>query len=340
VASDESAATIRLQDVGGALATCDPDGCVLGCSPSGQSLLSRMGVRFEPRPALLPSDLWQLMSSSDFGTAVKWRSSGADHLLLGCTRYALANERWLLVMKEIGQKQDLLSQRMHQQRLEALGRLVATTVHDLRSPLSSIVFNSDVLAARADELPPDRVREAVADIKTASRRLRATIDCLLDYVRIGPPVTSEVSIKEILTRMQSLLRPMMRAGAHQLLDLTSPELDRVVGNPIAVEQIFLNLVLNSIEAAQKPVTVRVSSSQRGKLVRILVEDDGPGIRPEHRLQVFDPFFTTKPDGTGIGLSSAREAARGAGGDVQLVRWSEGVAFAVLLAACSAGESEA
>src|SRR6202042_3471167 len=105
---------------------------------------------------------------------------------------------------------------------------------------------------------------AVADIKAASRRLRATIDCLLDYVRIGPPVPSEVSIKEILTRMQSLLRPLMRAGAHQLLDLTTSEFDRVVGNPIAVEQIFLNLVLNSLEAAQKPITVRVSSSQRGR----------------------------------------------------------------------------
>jgi signal transduction histidine kinase len=291
-----------------------------------------MGVTFEPRPALLPSDLWQLMSSAAFGKAVKWRSSGADHLLLGCTRYGAGGDRWLLVMKEIGQKQDLFAQRLHQQRLEALGRLVATTVHDLRSPLSSIVFNTDVLAARADELPPDRVREAVADIKTASRRLRSTIDCLLDYVRIGPPVPSEVSLKEVLTRMQSLLRPVMRAGGHQLLDLTSLDVDKVVGNPIAVEQIFLNLVLNSIEAAQKPVTVRVSSSQRGSLVRVLVEDDGPGIRPEHRLQVFDPFFTTKPDGTGIGLSAAREAARGAGGDVQLVRWSEGVAFAVLLPA--------
>jgi signal transduction histidine kinase len=321
---------IELAEVGGALAACDSQGRIAGCSPSARQLLSRLGLSLESLPAPIPTVLWQLIASRDVGVAVQWRSSAEEDLMLGCTRYRLGDDGWLLVMSEISHKQSLLAERLHQQRLEALGRLVATTAHDLRSPLSSIVFNSDVLAARIDELPVERVREAVGDINTAAARLRGTIDCLLDYVRLGPAVASEVSIREILTRTQSLLRPLLRAGAHRLLDTIGAEADRALGNPLAVEQIFVNLVLNSLEAARGPATVRVSSSLQGKLLRVLVEDDGPGIPSEHRLQVFDPFFTTKRDGTGIGLSAAREAARAGGGDVQLVRWTEGAAFAVLL----------
>jgi two-component system sensor histidine kinase AtoS len=292
-------------------------------------------MSLEVLPIALPAELWRLLTAHDVAIAVQWRSSGAGHLLLGCTRYPLGDAAWLLVMSEIGQKQSALAHRLHQQRLEALGRLVATTAHDLRSPLSSIVFNSEVLADRIDELPAERVREAVDDIKTAAARLRGTIDCLLDYVRLGPPLPSEVSITDILARMQGLLRPRLYAGGHRLVHVRRPDADRVVGNPLAVEQIFVNLVLNSIEAARAPIAIKVSSSRQGDLLRTVVEDDGPGIPPEYRLQVFDPFFTTKPDGTGIGLSAAREAARAAGGDVQLLRWTGGAAFAVILPAAGA-----
>src|SRR5262249_15807180 len=155
-----NAQLIDLTEVGGALATCNLDGRVTSCSPSALHLLSRMVAGFDHPPAPLPPSLWKLVSSHDVGEAVQWRPSEDEELLLGCHRCALGTDRYLLVMSEISQKQNLLSQRLHQQRLEALGRLVATTAHDLRSPLSSIVFNSNVLDARIDELPPERVREA------------------------------------------------------------------------------------------------------------------------------------------------------------------------------------
>jgi signal transduction histidine kinase len=332
----ESEGRIALEDVGGALATCDMQGRITACSPSGLALLSRMSAAFAALPAEVPPELWVMILRSPVGDAVTWRPSEAGHLSLGCTRYRLGRDQWLLVMSEIGQKQTLLAQRLHQQRLEAVGRLVATAVHDLRAPLASIVFNSGVLASRVRELSPERVSEAVDDIRASAARLRTSIDNMLDYVRIGPPVPCDTSIKETLARMQSLLRPLLRAGSHRLVDATSPEADRVVGNPIAVEQIFVNLVINSIEASRGPITVRLTSSMEGALLRVLVEDDGPGIAPEHRLLVFDPFFTTKTDGTGIGLSAAREAARATGGDVKLVRWTEGASFAVLLPASVAG----
>jgi signal transduction histidine kinase len=325
--------TVNLDDVGALVVTVDADGCVTGGSPSGRRLLTRLGAGLDTLPAPLPPALWQHIQAREPGVASQWRSGRDADIVLGCTRYPLGRDgAWILLMSEISQKQSVIAQRLHQQRLESIGRLVATTAHDLRSPLSSIVFNSDSLATRLHELTTERVRETVADIQVAASRLRSTIDTLLDYLRLGPQqAPSQVTLTEVLERMQRLLRPLLRAGDHQLVDHTSAG-DRILGNPLAVEQIFVNLVLNSIEAGAGPVTIRFSSRLEGPLLRVLVEDDGSGIAEAHRLLVFDPFFTTKRDGTGIGLTAAREAARGAGGDLQLVRWTDGCAFAVLLPA--------
>ncbi|HKU42690.1 MAG TPA: HAMP domain-containing sensor histidine kinase, partial [Polyangiales bacterium] len=225
----------------------------------------------------------------------------------------------------------------HHQRLETLGRVVATAVHDLRAPLSSIVFGIEVLAKRAGELSRDRTHEIVSDVRSSASCLRETIDCLLDFLRLGPPAPSEVSIKKVLSRTQSLLRPQLRVGPHQL----AIEVDHdvlVSGNLLSIEQIFVNLVVNSLEAAQGPTTVHVSTSIEDRCLRVLVTDSGPGIRADHRHLVFEPMFTTKQHGVGLGLTSAREAARGVGGDIQLVRWTGGTTFAVLLPMCAPEEA--
>lgn len=109
----------------------------------------------------------------------------------------------------------------------------------------------------------------------------------------------------------------------------------VTGNLLTIEQIFVNLVFNSLEASQRPTAVHVWARVEAQTVRVLVEDDGPGIRADHRHLVFEPMFTTKEHGVGLGLTSARESARSAGGDIQLVRWSQGTAFEVTLPICAA-----
>jgi C4-dicarboxylate-specific signal transduction histidine kinase len=220
--------------------------------------------------------------------------------------------------------------------LASLGRVVATAVHDLRAPLSSIVFGVDVLARHDGALDQDRAREIISDVRAASFCLRETIDLLLNFLRLGPHTASAVSIEQVLSRMQSLLRPQLRMSPHEL----EVQLDHdvhVAGNMLALEQIFVNLVVNSLEAAQRPTKVRVSTSVEDQKLCVLVEDNGPGIPTEQRERVFDPLFSTKALGIGLGLSSALESARSVGGDVQLVRWIGGATFAVYLPICSAEE---
>jgi C4-dicarboxylate-specific signal transduction histidine kinase len=314
---------------------CDAEGCVLGGSPRGKALLVRAGVDLHALPAPIAASLWQMLVAQANDEAVQWRPSGGPDFVLSCTRHRLGDD-WLLVLTEVSQKQSALAYRLHQQRLESLGRVVAAAVHDLRAPLSSIVFGIDVLARRAGALPSERTREILQDVRTASFCLRETIDCLLDFLRLGPSAPSAVSIQKVLSRTQSLLRPQLRMGQHELIVESSQDV-WVRGNLITIEQMFVNLVMNSLEAAERPITVRVSTSVVGSRLRVLVEDNGPGIRAEHRLAVFDPMFTTKQTGVGLGLTSSRESARAVGGDLELVRWTDGAAFAVYLPICSPEE---
>lgn len=328
---------IALDRVDGALVICDEDGLVLGGSPRGRELLARCGMDTEVLPVPLARDFWNVIMAHDASEAAQWRPGGDRDFLLSCTRCHIDEDDWLLIINEISQKQSGLAYRLHHQRLETLGRVVATAVHDLRAPLSSIVFGIDVLAQRVGELPVDRAREIVKDVRSASFSLRETIDCLLDFLRLGPPAPSEVSIKKVLSRTQSLLRPQLRMGPHELIVVVDHDV-LVCGNLLTIEQLFVNLVVNSLEAAQGPTTVHVTTSVEDAQLRVLVEDTGPGIRSDHRHLVFEPMFTTKQHGLGLGLTSAREAARSIGGDIQLVRWTGGTTFAVLLPMCSPQEA--
>jgi signal transduction histidine kinase len=328
-------ASIPLERCGAALLACDSVGNVLGASPSALELLANAHVALGPLPSPLPADVWTALISHEHGDEGQWRPDCDSELILSCMRHRLG-EGWLLVLHEVSARQSELASRIHDHRLASLGRVVATAVHDLRAPLSSIVFGIDVLARHDSALSQERAREIINDVRSASFCLRETIDLLLNFLRFGPHTASAVSIEQVLSRMQSLLRPQLRMSPHELEVHVACDVP-VAGNLLTLEQIFVNLVVNSLEAAERPTKVRVTTEVQGERLCVLVEDDGPGIPAHQRTRVFDPLFSTKEQGIGLGLTSARESARSVGGDLQLVRWSGGASFAVYLPICPATE---
>src|SRR5581483_368787 len=109
----------------------------------------------------------------------------------------------------------------------------------------------------------------------------------------------------------------------------------VMVNPGEISQVFLNLLLNAVEAlARRPAgTIRVRTRDEAGEVRVDFEDDGPGVRPENRAKLFTPFFTTRPEGTGLGLSISRAIAKSHGGDLTLdTDTQQGARFTVRLPA--------
>jgi signal transduction histidine kinase len=340
---------LRLDDIGAPIAVLDNAARVLEATPSAAALLARFQLATQ-LPAALPPELARELAIAPDGVPIVWRPRAELDAVLGCTRYPLGADRRLLLMREITEQQRALSHRLHQQRLQETGRLAALMAHDLRSPLSSIVYNVDLLQNRAGDLASPNVRELLRETEIAADQMRRTIAGMLDFVRLGPPVTGAQSLREIFGRVSSLLRPAFRAGSHALTTELHDDGVRVRGNPLTVEQIFVNLLVNATEAADRPVHIRIGSEhvaaaapgQRpwravDDMVRIRIADDGPGIPAELIASVFEPFVTSKPHGTGLGLTIAREAAQSLGGHLSLETTSPGCTVAVVLPVARAEE---
>ena len=288
--------------------------------------------------AVVPQPLWAALERVPSGEAVEWRPSTELRWVIGCTRYR-CGDGFLLLMKEVSEKHAATHGRLHGQRLEAIGRLVASIAHELRNSVASIVYSADLLGL--EQVDEGTRKETLSEILEASKHLQAIVDGLLDYARLGPTVSVPVSLREVLTRSQGFLRSVYRDGSHQLAITIPADAEWVVGNSLVIEQIFVNLLLNAAQiTSDRPVRVQVRSESFGDAqrnpnwVRVTIADDGPGVPGPLRNTIFEPFFTTRVEGTGLGLTNAREAAELVGGSLTLTRSGPGATFVVELPAAS------
>lgn len=329
--------SVSLRDIGVPMAACNAKGEVLGLSPQAQAVLEGVGIDARNVPFALPSRLWTDLSNVAAGEAIEWHAAGRDkEASLGCTRYPFGPVGWIVLMREVSAKRREISRRLHQQRLESTGRLVASIAHDVRTALASILYNADFLASSVQELPPRAVAETANEIHAASRRLESICAGLLGFAKLGPPVVTEMRVADVIGRACSLVRPMYRERGHELRSQVTPPSLTVRGNSILIDQIIVNLLVNAAEASAAPIHVLVECTAAlpndPKRVRVSVSDDGPGVPPSLRDSIFHPFFTTHSDGSGLGLTTAREAAREMGGDLSLETSDRGARFVALLAA--------
>ncbi|MGD8897311.1 MAG: ATP-binding protein, partial [Acidobacteriota bacterium] len=115
----------------------------------------------------------------------------------------------------------------------------------------------------------------------------------------------------------------------------APDLPRVTGNPRNLEQVFLNLFLNAMEAMPDGGTLKITATRADGFVRVVVQDTGSGIAPEHLDKIFEPFFTTKEagEGTGLGLSVSYSIVEKHGGRLEVEsQLGRGTTFTVALPA--------
>ena len=309
---------------------------------TGVALVLLRRVLIDERPGRVPSDLWRLLEGAPTGEAVEWRPPGARQTVLGCTRYVAARGSYLLLMREVSAKNHALSQRVQRERLASTERLVASVAHDIRSSVASVVYCSDFLLSAGGDIAPTVMAETVRDLASASANLQVTVDSLLDYANLGPNVCLPVSLREVTNRALGSLRSHYGEGVLRLRIDVAPRAEWVLGNPIIIEQILANLLLNAVEASPEQrcviVTAFPTASPEGvggratSFVCIRVWDDGPGIPADLRQHIFDPFFSTKQQSAGLGLAIARRAAEDLNGRLELADDESGTCFSLSLPA--------
>ena len=210
------------------------------------------------------------------------------------------------------------------QRMAAVGEIAAAVAHGIGNPLSSIRAAAQVAKLDCDECEgPDlqqktltTLDEIIQQVDRVQKRMRG----LLNFAKPMEPRPAPVEINSLLSDIVDVLRPRFaEAGVSPQLDLDR-SLPEVQLDANHVEQIFMGLVTNALEATPNGgrVIIRTNTlKDNGSAtnVHISIEDTGEGIPVDSRERVFDPFFTTKPDGTGIGLPLARKFVERNGGKI-------------------------
>jgi len=206
-------------------------------------------------------------------------------------------------------------------RLNALGELAAGMAHELNQPLTAVLANTQAARRLLDDDPPDldTARGAMAQAAQQARRASDVVGRLrraVEPAAAGQPPQA-VALQEALDNVLYLLEPELVKRQVVPLRLAQSEAVRVLAEPVALEQVLHNLLMNALQAleqvaaSERRLTLTISTT--GERGEVSVADSGPGIAPEDLPRVFEPFFSTREKGLGLGLSLCESLALGMGG---------------------------
>ncbi|MBY0399028.1 PAS domain-containing sensor histidine kinase, partial [Myxococcota bacterium] len=209
-----------------------------------------------------------------------------------------------------------------QERLAAVGTLAAGVAHQINNPVGAILAAADfAVASTGDEDGEQVAHSALKEIRAQAVRCGKIVRSILQFSRAESTKKWNGDLVGVLRTAVDVTRRFAKdRGANVVV-----EIEREVGessvlmSPIELEQVFVNLIQNAIQAQPFGAEVQVSARRSGHEIRIRVEDDGPGVPEADRDRIFDPFFTTrlKGGGTGLGLSVAHGIVADHGGHMAL-----------------------
>jgi two-component system NtrC family sensor kinase len=203
------------------------------------------------------------------------------------------------------------------EKLAALGSLLAGVAHELNNPLSVVVGRATMLAEECED--PGQ-RDSLDRLSRAAERCARIVHAFLALARQQPRAHVPVAIPEVLRSCLDLLAFGLRSDGISVALEVAPDLPSALGDADQLHQVFANLVVNAQHALREispPRQLTLRAGPDGVGLRIEVGDNGPGIPPSLRQRIFDPFFTTKPvgQGTGLGLAVCHGIVAEHGGEI-------------------------
>lgn len=226
----------------------------------------------------------------------------------GATRGAV------VVLGDVTEEKRVAQRLLQEDKMRSIGRLVAGMAHEIRNPLSSLKVFAQLLPTKFDSA--GFREEASRHVPAEIERLDQLVSDLLDFARPRPPNREPFSVAEAVEGVVALFR--RNAGEKEIEVRT--EVSRklfVQADRNQIRQVLINLCMNSLQAIPRGGRINVSARRLGRMVEILVADNGSGIAPEDLNRVFDPFFTRRPDGTGLGLYISYQYTKENGGEIEI-----------------------
>jgi len=206
----------------------------------------------------------------------------------------------------------------HINRVSTLGEMAASLEHEIKQPIAAAITSANSCIEWLAHEPPnlDRARAAAARIDKYGNRAAEIIDRIRSFYRKSPSKRELVDMNGIIHEMLTLLDGEATRSSIAMRTELAAELPKVMADRVQLQQVFMNLMLNAIEAMKDSggeLTVK-SELQDGQL-QFSVSDTGVGLPAEKMDQIFSAFFTTKPQGSGMGLAISRSIVESHGGQL-------------------------
>ncbi|RLB33258.1 MAG: hypothetical protein DRH11_09395 [Deltaproteobacteria bacterium] len=232
---------------------------------------------------------------------------------------------------------------LHQDKMASLGKLSASVVHEVNNPITGILNLTMLMKRILDEGAPGekelkQFRNYLELMDTETRRISRIVSNLLAFSRQSKMEPKLLNLNKVIEKTLLLNANLLKINRVQIEKELDPELPELVGSEDQLQQVFMNLVSNAVEAMENTGEKRIlgiktrNASEQGKLY-VSFRDTGVGIPPEDLSRLFEPFFTTKKKGKGVGLglSVAYGIVEEHGGSIRVrSRVGEGSTFTVEL----------
>ena len=240
------------------------------------------------------------------------------------------------MMSELEKRQEQLIQ---SRKIASIGTLTAGVAHEINNPINNLSLTLEALIEDGENMDGSERQQLYQQAMDQADRTSEIVKNLLEFSRASHPKAEDIDLEELVDKTARLLNNEMELNNIRFVKEVSGPLPRLHLDKGGLQQVLLNLFINSVHAMQKDGELKVvlGPNENPNEIRLDVIDTGPGIPEEYIDQVFDPFFTTKSEGegTGLGLSVSYTIIKKNGGRMEVhSKPGEGACFSIMLPANS------
>jgi PAS domain S-box-containing protein len=248
------------------------------------------------------------------------KDGGRVPVLVGVARFDETGSQAVAFVIDLTSRKRAEAELAHANRVATMGQLTATIAHEVNQPIAALVMNAGTAARWLDRQPPQlkEARPLLDDIIRDGKRAADIVRQIRDFSKKASARTRNLEINTIILEVMGITRAIILENAVLARTQLSERLPLILGDKVQLQQVIMNLVINSVEAMSEMPTgarelhIRSSELESGDVL-VAVSDTGPGLPQASPERVFEAFYTTKSSGLGMGLSICRSIVEAHGG---------------------------